>query len=73
MLPAGRIGTRGVAYPTDQGPAPRLQLLPLPSCFLPRFLALSALHCCGHRPRWGWGLHPLPCPHLPVQSCHREC
>lgn len=33
----------GVAHPTDQGPAPRLQPLPqLPSCFLPRLLAPSA-------------------------------
>lgn len=33
----------GVAHPTEQGPAPRLQLLSLlASCFLPRLLVLSA-------------------------------
>lgn len=33
----------GVAHPTEQGPAPRLQLPSLlASCFLPRLLVLSA-------------------------------
>lgn len=66
VLSAWRISVWGVAHPTDRGPAPRLQLLP--SCFCPRFLALSAPRCCGHHPRWG--LYPLPSPHLssPVPS-----
>lgn len=38
----------------------------LPSCSLPRLLALSAPCCCGHQPRWG--LYPLPAPISPVLS-----
>lgn len=68
LLRAGSLGL-GAAHPTEQGPAPRLQLLPLlASCFLRRLLVLSARSPAVATVLGGaCTLYPSP------RSRHREC
>lgn len=62
----------GAAHPTEQGPAPRLQLLfLLASCFLSRLLVLSAPFPAVATALGGaCTLCPSP---TPILSLHREC
>lgn len=62
----------GVAHPTEQGPAPRLQLLSLlASCFLPRLLVLSAPFPAVATALGG--ACTLTLPPSPILPRHREC
>lgn len=66
----------GVAHPTEQEPAPRLQpLSPLAWCFLPRLLVLSApLPAVAAALGGACTLYPAPISHLvPSENARNPC